>query len=65
MQVGDLVNQSIGSGLFPPPSLGPVGIVVRQGSTWQWGSHWLVLWANGEAPVSHADYDLEVISESR
>ena len=60
MKIGDLVNKSLTC-----KSLGPVGIVVRQGETWQWGSHWFVLWANGEAPVSHADYDLEVINASR
>jgi hypothetical protein len=65
MQVGDLVTFRTLRNQHPPDHQ-LLGVVVRQGETWRWGSHWFVLWANGDSHRTLvAEYDLEVINASR
>ena len=58
MQVGDLVKyrrNAVDAG---------VGLVIKQGTTWAWGSYWSILWANA-AIESISELKLEVINANR
>ena len=55
MKVGDLVKyrrSAVNAG---------VGLVIKQGTTWTWGSYWSILWAN-TAIESISELKVKVIS---